>query len=143
MGWAYGLNSRGDEIGYALSAICGQYGCGERIDKGLAFCCGDLCGVSGNCGCGFYFCAKHLFYSDQRCATHDGNHQLCTACTTDVERIHDVYDDNNHNDETQGQKEAQANDNDYAAGYDHHNDDPSHDDHELTYNNNALREGTR
>jgi hypothetical protein len=72
MGWAFGLNHRGEEIGYGVEAFCMAVGCEAEIDKGLAFCCGGLQGVEGFYGCGAYFCDHHLFFGH--------NEQLCEAC---------------------------------------------------------------
>lgn len=71
MGWSVGYkNDRW--IGYGVPAICDQPKCGESIDRGLGYLCGDF---SGNKGCGLFFCADHLFISES-----DEIPQLCEQC---------------------------------------------------------------
>lgn len=54
MGWAYGLNSEGREVGYTITATCDEEGCHKAIDRGLAYVCGDM-HDGGDYGCGKYF----------------------------------------------------------------------------------------
>jgi hypothetical protein len=77
MGWAHGTNYKGEEVGYGVEAVCAEDGCDEKIDKGLAYCCGDLEGVEGERGCGRYFCTAHLWYSG---ASHKWDGQRCADC---------------------------------------------------------------
>lgn len=65
MGYASGINAQGRLIGYGISAICDEPHCQTRIDRGLAYVCGDE-HDGGEYGCGGYFCARHLFISNQR-----------------------------------------------------------------------------
>ncbi|MEU3011085.1 hypothetical protein [Nocardia asteroides] len=60
MSWAvgYDTNWRRD-IGYGVPATCDHPGCGEGIDRGLAYVCGGE-PYGGERGCGLYFCAIHL-----------------------------------------------------------------------------------
>lgn len=63
MGWAFGRNDEGREVGYGLVANCDMEGCLAVIDRGLAYMCGNIItavtfGGHGP-GCGRYFCAKH------------------------------------------------------------------------------------
>lgn len=71
MGWAYGTNSDGREIGYGVPATCDQPGCEAKIHRGLAYSCGNEHG-GGEHGCGEYFCYNHL--------TMGGPTQLCRPC---------------------------------------------------------------
>jgi hypothetical protein len=81
MGYAFGQNHRGEEIGYGIEAVCDEDGCTEEIDKGLAFCCGGMGGVKGEVGCGRYVCANHLFMGYRHPARPDEYVQLCGACS--------------------------------------------------------------
>ncbi len=63
MGWGHGVNYKDEEIGYLVPDVCNQDDCTAKIDRGLAYCCGDLEGVDGSRGCGGYFCYEHLFFS--------------------------------------------------------------------------------
>lgn len=71
MGWSYGHNAAGREVGYGIEATCDKPGCGASIDRGLAFVCGDM-HDGGEHGCGAYFCSSHLLI------TRKG--QLCEDC---------------------------------------------------------------
>ncbi len=75
MGWAYGTNDRGETVGYDVEDICNRDGCTTEIDRGLAYCCGNITssafGGDGP-GCGMYFCAQHLFLGETV--------QLCETC---------------------------------------------------------------
>lgn len=72
MGWSYGLNSDGREVGYSVDATCDADSCDTEIDRGLASVCGPMHG-GGEDGCGGYFCASHLVVGM-------GASQLCDAC---------------------------------------------------------------
>jgi hypothetical protein len=76
MGWSFGINSEGREVGYAIVATCDykdQDGikCTSVIDRGLAYCCGDM-HDGGDYGCGEYFCYDHLNITEKG--------QLCEEC---------------------------------------------------------------
>ena len=72
MGWAGPMpNARGREVGYAVEAVCDLDGCDAKIDRGLAYVCGDM-HDGGEHGCGDYFCGAHLFFGAPE--------QLCEAC---------------------------------------------------------------
>ena len=71
MGWSYGVNGEGREVGYSVSATCDQEGCYKEIDRGLAYVCGDM-HDGGEYGCGDYFCYEHLFMTEVG--------QLCEKC---------------------------------------------------------------
>lgn len=75
MGFAFGQNNNGREIGYGVDATCDWPGCDEKIDRGVAYCCGGIDGIQ-NGGmddesyCGDFFCGKHLMGNGQcaKCA---------------------------------------------------------------------------
>lgn len=65
MGYATGFNSQGREIGYAVKAICDLDECEEKIDRGIAHCCGGIDGtqnadLDGLPYCGRFVCRKHM-----------------------------------------------------------------------------------
>lgn len=64
MGYAFGQNNNGREIGYGVEATCDWPDCETEIDRGLEYCCGGVDGVSnagmdGESYCGDFFCGKH------------------------------------------------------------------------------------
>jgi hypothetical protein len=59
MGWGYGVNTEGREVGYSVEATCDLDGCDAVIDRGLGYCCGGM-HDGGKHGCGRYFCGEHL-----------------------------------------------------------------------------------
>lgn len=62
MGYAaYEVYRNGEKIeaGYAVEAVCDKDGCNEKIDRGLAYLCGQTPG-GDEFGCGGYFCGQHL-----------------------------------------------------------------------------------
>lgn len=62
MGWGYGINADGREVGYAVEATCDQDGCDKAIDRGLWYVCGGM-HDGGEQGCGQYFCGEHIYVS--------------------------------------------------------------------------------
>lgn len=80
MGWAYGTNAEGREVGYGVEATCDQDGCEAEIDRGLAYVCGGM-HDGGEHGCGHYFCVGHLYFA----LPPDERGQLCEACLGDEE----------------------------------------------------------
>jgi hypothetical protein len=78
MGWGYGHNADGREIGYLVSGECDFEGCHAAIDRGLAFVCGGM-HDGGEHGCGRYFCAAHLFHGF-RGEDEEMSPQLCAEC---------------------------------------------------------------
>ncbi|MBO0813536.1 MAG: hypothetical protein J2P30_00045 [Actinobacteria bacterium] len=67
MGWQVGYDSNWNrDIGYGVPATCDQPGCGEKIDRGLAYVCGGE-PYGGENGCGLYFCGEHLAGEGQQC----------------------------------------------------------------------------
>lgn len=61
MGWSYGIVD-GREVGYGVDAECDVPGCGEVIDRGLAYRCGSAENlINGSPGCGAYVCDRHNF----------------------------------------------------------------------------------
>lgn len=74
MGWSGPMpNAQGRMVGYAVEAVCDLDGCEAKIDRGLAYVCGDM-HDGGEFGCGLYFCYEHLFFG-LACPE-----QLCEAC---------------------------------------------------------------
>lgn len=67
MGWSVGwdFNWRRD-VGYGVPAICDQPDCGEQINRGLGYVCGNE-PYGGEKGCGLFFCGLHQFGPDQQC----------------------------------------------------------------------------
>ena len=60
MGWSCGFDSNWNrDIGYGVPATCDYPGCGEAIDRGLAYVCGSE-PYGGERGCGLYFCDEHM-----------------------------------------------------------------------------------
>lgn len=59
MGWAVGFDPNWQrDIGYGVPSLCDHPGCRKRIDRGLAYVCGnDVYG--GEDGCGLFFCDDH------------------------------------------------------------------------------------
>ena len=69
MGWAFGIAEDGREIGYGVEAVCDKPDCDEKIDRGLAYLCGDVQTVGATYpeyGCAKYFCLQHI-YVNNRC----------------------------------------------------------------------------
>ncbi len=64
MGWAdcgyETYKGKRRHIGYAFSAMCDHPGCRRRIDRGLAYACGQMHGELGGRACNGYFCGNHL-----------------------------------------------------------------------------------
>jgi len=65
MGWSVGFDPNWKRwIGYGVPSECDHPKCKNRIDRGLSYVCGqDVYG--GECGCGLFFCSKHLFFSNR------------------------------------------------------------------------------
>jgi hypothetical protein len=59
MGWSYGTNDDGREVGYSVEAVCDLDGCNTAINRGLAYCCGGMHDGDEH-GCGGYFCGEHM-----------------------------------------------------------------------------------
>lgn len=68
MGYSIGF-SNGRDIGYGVIATCDQPKCDKKIDRGMAYCCGEF---RNDNACGLYFCSEHLYYGDST--------QLCDRC---------------------------------------------------------------
>ena len=79
MGWSHGI-VEGKNVGYAVRAKCEHPGCGKRIDRGLAYKCGNDIG-SGIGFCNGFFCYEHLCYLGR------GGVQVCQSCANDVARM--------------------------------------------------------
>lgn len=59
--------------GYGVPSICDHPDCNEKIDRGMAYCCGSE--PFSDAGCGQYFCVKHLGYT-----LEDDAVQQCERC---------------------------------------------------------------
>ncbi|MFI8448230.1 hypothetical protein [Streptomyces erythrochromogenes] len=82
----YTINRNGQKIeaGYAVEAVCEQDGCEEKIDRGLAYLCGQTPGGDEH-GCGGYFCGAHHYMSGDE---YVGD--LCGECIATYRREHPV-----------------------------------------------------
>lgn len=81
MGWAGPFQlSDGRMGGYAVQATCDLSGCEAKIDRGLAYVCGDM-HDGDEYACGRYFCQAHLFMG----ATIPRS-QMCGECCDNFER---------------------------------------------------------
>lgn len=69
----YKLDSQNRFGGYGVPSICDHPDCNEKIDRGMAYCCGSE--PFSDAGCGQYFCTKHLGYS-----LEDDAVQQCERC---------------------------------------------------------------
>lgn len=88
MGWAHcGTDNKGREIGYGVSAKCDHPGCKAKIDRGLAYACGDWHGTS--IGCEGYFCGEHRFHRYD--PGEEDSKSFCAECANnlDDERLKD------------------------------------------------------
>lgn len=89
MGWGYGIDANGREIGYNVEAECDEPTCSTRIDRGLDYRCGPLNNERAPDlpGCGGYFCYEHLSWHATVPAAPGGG--FCDACilTIDLGRI--------------------------------------------------------
>lgn len=76
MGWSIGYDDYWErDIGYGVPAYCDHPECTAEIHRGLSYVCGRE-PYGGHEGCGLFFCAKHLVYSDRK------EHQVCERCNT-------------------------------------------------------------
>lgn len=83
MGYAYYTvyrNGQKIEAGYGVEADCEEANCGERIDRGLAYLCGNEPG-GDEYGCGGYYCGKHLYGAPE--GETGGRCKRCTPETDD------------------------------------------------------------
>lgn len=87
MGWSIGNDHKhGDrDIGYGVPAVCDHPDCNEKIDRSLAYVCGNE-PHGGDHGCGLYFCTKHhqgaIYAEDDPDEEGDCVAQsLCERCT--------------------------------------------------------------
>jgi len=105
MGWGNcGEDSRGRAIGYYHTATCDHAGCGEAIDRGLAYACGGMHGTGCLGGdaridwsadfpsCEGYFCEQHLRAPDLE---HEDGTEIwaptyCPACSSEIERLYRI-----------------------------------------------------
>lgn len=71
--------------GYNVEDTCHEDGCGEAIDRGLSFLCGDQPGYDDGVGCGRWFCADHLSTPPEEVGPMFGS-GLCPSCQARYER---------------------------------------------------------
>lgn len=69
MGYSIGTGEGGRDIGYGVIATCDQPGCDKKIDRGMAYLCGEY---RNDNACGLYFCYSHLVFGMTT--------QLCDVC---------------------------------------------------------------
>ena len=60
MGWAFGENNNGRQIGYGVEGTCDWPDCEEEIDLGVGNCCGGLDGTSNAGMDGESYCGDFL-----------------------------------------------------------------------------------
>ena len=90
MGWAYGTNNQGREIGYGVEATCDDGGCEAKIDRGVSYVCGGE-HDGGEKGCGRYFCGDHLSYGlVGRGIYQPYGAQLCDECAASYDEDSDA-----------------------------------------------------
>ena len=76
MSWAIGYDDKHKrDIGYGVPATCDHTGCGEKIDRGLAYVCGGE-PYGGEHGCGLFFCSEHMYSLHRKGSAV----QLCERC---------------------------------------------------------------
>lgn len=82
MGWAVGFDrERQRHIGYGVPATCDYPGCGEEIDRGLAYACGGgVVGLVENCG--LFFCSPHRCHFIEE-EGGPGGEWVCERCAAD------------------------------------------------------------
>jgi hypothetical protein len=88
MGWSYGIDGNGREVGYGVEAECDFPDCHEKVWRGMSERCGPLdCETDDDGpGCGGFFCSRHLFMAVEE--------WLCsTCCERWPERVVHVGDD--------------------------------------------------
>lgn len=84
MSWAdSGHDSKGRAIGYACAAVCDSPGCGNPIDRGLAYACGGSHGED-EYSCGGYYCDEHVFNAVPAPGLRI---RLCEACFIRLESV--------------------------------------------------------
>lgn len=93
MGWSCGYDIKWErDIGYGVPAICDHPGCGEEIDRGLSYVCGQR-PYGGDHGCGLYFCGVHL-HSIEVPWDRDEGGWFCERCSESIENhTVDAYGD--------------------------------------------------
>jgi hypothetical protein len=78
MGWAIGYDTTWNrDVGYGVPAWCDHPKCNEKIDRGLAYVCGNQ-PYGGETGCGLYFCGQHLRMG--RCGEDGDPNMHCPRC---------------------------------------------------------------
>lgn len=64
MGYSHGvytIDGVPRHIGYGWQCVCDEPGCDKRINRGMAYLCGEWPGETER-GCGRYFCEDHRGY---------------------------------------------------------------------------------
>jgi|GEM_PF-3380966 len=92
MGWAHcGTDSKGREIGYAISATCDHKGCKEKIDRGLGYACGGMHGAADEY-CEGYFCETHTEF--RFLPSEERGQRLCFHCAASLDeaKLEDYQD---------------------------------------------------
>ena len=80
MGWGYGIDRNGREVGYRINAVCDWPGCTRTIDRGLGYACGGEHN-EGEVGCAGYYCGQHRNGSRLlRCVSGDRWVSVCNDC---------------------------------------------------------------
>jgi len=77
MGWGSGVDNRGKQVGYTVSAKCEYPGCKAKIDRGLNYACGGEHGEFDHY-CNGYFCDEHLF------CVEGYHHKICVYCKAEI-----------------------------------------------------------
>lgn len=67
-------NGKKIQAGYDVATVCEEDGCTEKIDRGLAYLCGETPGGDEH-GCGGYYCGSHLYMT-----LAEGFGDLCKRC---------------------------------------------------------------
>lgn len=87
MSWMFcGEDKQGRPIGYGVVATCDAPGCAARIDRGIAYVCGEM-HDGGEHGCGGYFCYEHKPVS--RCLACDAKYEKRVCVCGHQHRDHD------------------------------------------------------
>ncbi len=87
MGWQVGFDPNWKrDVGYGVPALCDHPDCGEEIDRGLSYVCGNE-PFGGETGCGLFFCYGHK---------HHGLCERCTAADDPFEPTPDVAEWTEH-----------------------------------------------
>lgn len=94
MSWAFGIEN-GKEVGYSVDDTCNLKECDKEIDRGIDHRCGGVSNLHDDFGCGNFFCARHVNYTE--------NGQLCNDCYvgSEYEKEQDENDSCQHSDSSE------------------------------------------